>query len=115
MSSAVPMVDFMPSEKASRVLQAVATMPLSDLEAYVQRNDLSQTPNRALPCATLALCATMHGVEASISLSSVSNRSGYLYAASMYGREVLAIDAMDSFRKRRKEANGVIDRGKGLL
>jgi hypothetical protein len=44
--------------------------------AYVPRNALSQTLSSARPCAILALRATVHGVEASRSLSSVSRSSG---------------------------------------
>lgn len=50
--------------------------------AYCVLKLRSQTVNSAWPCVTLALRATVHGVLASKSLSSVSISSGSRYAAS---------------------------------
>lgn len=75
------------------------------------RNARSQTPMSARPCAILARWATMQGVEASRSLSSVSSVSGSRYPASTYGRDVLAREAMESLRKRWKVEEGDVRDG----
>ena len=59
----------------------------------------SHTASRARPCAMLARRATVHGVLASKSLSSVSISSGLRYPASTYGSAVLASVDNDSRRK----------------
>jgi hypothetical protein len=59
----------------------------------------------------LARCATMHGVEASRSLSRVSRFSGSRYPASTYGRDVLAREAIESLRKRWNVEEGDVREG----
>jgi hypothetical protein len=67
----------------------------------------SQTASSAPPCATLARRATVQGVLASKSLSSVSISHGLLYPANTYGSAVLA--SVESERRRNVWKAGICD------
>lgn len=98
------------AEKAIRASTA-AFLPsapgLSEDALYCDLKLRSQTASSARPCAMLARRATVHGVLASKSLSSVSISSGFRYPARTYGRAVLA--SVDRDRRRKVLNSGSCD------
>ena len=80
----------------------------------IDRNERSQTLRRARPWATLDRRATVHGVEASRSLSSTWSRKGSRYAARIYGRLVPAREERERDRKSWRRVVGEVDAGNGL-
>jgi hypothetical protein len=92
---------------AKEVIAAIA-LSLAEEATQEAAKALSQRPNSAFPCATLALLPTVHDVLASKSLSKVSSLSGVAYAAKTYGREVEARFLILQCRKKWKSSGGVV-------
>lgn len=97
------------AEKATRASTAIFLSPPTLLAdgLYCALKLRSHTASSARPCAMLARRATVHGVLASKSLSSVSISSGLRYPARTYGRAVLA--SVDSDRRRKVLNSGSCD------
>jgi hypothetical protein len=101
-------------EKAVNASTALLCSPCScGLFVYCALKLRSHTATSARPCATLARRATVHGVLASKSLSSVSTPSGWRYPARTYGSAELA--SVDSERRRKvwKEGSWDAEGGEG--